>query len=852
MEFLKDLSLDNKKINIGYLDDNDYGECYSKVMMGVHEAAKKHNVNLIRFSYFTSNDFFKYSNQSEMVLNLMEQSNLDGLIFLGWTEAAAAGNYDNFMYKFGDIPIVSIGTGYESIPCVYFPSDIYVRETIIHLIEVHNSKRIAFIGPDKYDDRNRVYIETMKEYGIYHSELYVDDKELGGLDSVERVKKALNILIDQRGVKFDAIISPGSYETEFLLIDFENRGISVPKDVALISYDDGETGQYTVPALTSIYFPWRELGFYGCEKLIKLITEGQVEHSSPVEGRIIYRDSCGCLSTSANDALVGNICSVDKDLRTLNEIEIKELVHKMDLKFPHSGMNFHNLLKCFFLDFNNYTYNFFLNELTNQLSNATIISNYSNTQDIISFLRRFLMSYTISTPEALQWFGNIFQKSQVLLLENISEKRGNIEVSIKYTSQILQEISQRLITNFTLENITTSLEINLPKLKIPSCYMILFDSVDTTNDSGDKFDNCKLVFNYENNHRREIRNTRTESAYEIIRDIQTKENAPQTMFAHYLHVSDYYMGYILFEAGPINEGVYQALAVHLSTALMGSYMLEELEKSYDKLITQAYREGMADIVISMLHNIGNVFNSVNSSIQIAKDAIALSPIDDILKANKLLERNMDSLDNFFINDSRGKKLLQFYIMLGKAYKEHKERLVYHIERINDKTSYINEIISAQQSYAGVSMAIEEMELVNIIEDILKVKSVVLDKDNIDIMRQYESFPLVMASRSKLFHIIFNMINYAGEKLKDSLSNDRKLTIKVFEDDKGKYIYIFSNGDNSYIEEINKIFEGQFTAVEEGSELSLYSCAKYIKEIGGCIRVEAGNLGEGILYKLIFT
>jgi DNA-binding LacI/PurR family transcriptional regulator/signal transduction histidine kinase len=849
MQYSIDLQKKRKKLTIGYLDDNDSNENYTRILMGVNEAARRYDVNLIRFSYFTSYHYLKYANQAEMLFNLIEQYDLDGLIFLGWTEVA--GDYESFRRHLGSLPLLSIGKSYDDIACVYFPGNDYLREVLIHLIKMHGCREIAYIGPENPDSRNDVYIEVMKEHEIFKPELFVNHNDLCGISSRDRMKRAVEILLDERKASIDAIISPGNHETDYLMRELQIRDIKVPEDIAVISYDDADKGKFSVPQRTTVVFPWWTLGFAGCEKMVELLTKGHIPQNTLVPGRIIYRDSCGCKSSTVLKASVGRGKVSNKTLTVLNEDDKKDIIHSLNGEFTEVDINFEKLLEAFLADYKIKSYSFFITELSMQLRNAARNFQHTNIEEVVVAFRKRIYPYLASSKEDILWTGNMFSKSQVLLSEKVFNMYGRAGLTEKHMTYKLQEASQDIIKDFSKESLMCSIQEGLNKLGIPSCYIFLFDDfIDNENADKHIFNRCNAVFKYFQGDWIRRESNETGNAKNMLEDLFSAKDETCTLFTHYLHVTDEIIGFVMFEAGPIDEGLYQALAGHISTTLKGIALIDKLGISYEQLITEAYREGMTDIVTSILHNIGNVFNSVTSSIHITKRVVKSSPIKDLLKANALLEKNIQSIDSYILNDEKGKKLLQFYLMLGRPFKEYKAQLLCHLERMNNKISWMNDIIAAQQSYAGVSSMVEEMDLSNIIEDVLKVNSASLDKYNIEIIRNYKSFPKAYIQPTKLFHILISLINYSKEAMMGVTLEERKIIIKLYENNKGKFIQVTNSWDSIPDEKLNNIFNSEHS-YGGNYRLSLYSCLNYMSEMSGEIWAERDNMGKGTTFILHF-
>jgi DNA-binding LacI/PurR family transcriptional regulator/signal transduction histidine kinase len=849
--FLKSLPRKKSRLTIGFLDENLYLKFHSQKMAGVFEVAQKYNANVIRFTDGCLSQTDYQSGWVNMVFDQIEQYQLDGLVFLGWM-SSVYNDIGSFKRRFASLPLVSIGTAYPDIPNVFFPGNQYIREILSHLISVHHFKRIAYIAPNRPDSRSDTYISTMREYGIYDPNLFISEKELSD-DLTERAKSSVAILLDQRRVMPEAIVSLYNMETAAVLNELKSRGLNVPKDIAVTSYEDSEISKYASPPLTTIYFPWFELGYYGCEKLVKLLTDGHVPLSTGIPGAAIYRSSCGCLSNAVQSA--GNF-TFEAAAVPLDKITIpqqKKIIAEMATTFPNSKLNFERLLEAFLRDFKERGHTCFLAELTLQLKNFPYGFHNFNIENLISTFRKCLLPYLVHQEDTILWSGDIFQQSQVLIWDTVSSIDGQEKASTKIFNKELLEIGQILAADFNMQNLMDSLAASLPKLQIPSCYVLIFNSIfDCEHRTDNPFDNCSLIFEYSDHTRLNPRGSQPLPAHRILSEIPAPRNTAYLFLEYLLQISDNAIGMVLFEPGPLDERIYLALAMHISIALSGAALFQKLEYSYQKHAAQAHREGMADISTEILHNFGNILNSINASVSIMKDVANSASFRDFVKANHLLAKGLNDIEVFFSEGQAGSKLFHFYLQLGISFAEIKQQLLYQIHRLNEKMNLIQEVITAQQKYAGIEGIVEELDMAAVIEDAIKLHAETLNNYQIKIVKEFQVTPKVLAERIKLFHILVNVIRNALDAMLETPEPERMLKFTVGLNNRGKFLRITDNGCGIPAPLLQKIFENGYTTKNHGNSLGLYSCAGYMAEMNGEIWAESDGPGTGATFVLQFN
>ncbi len=847
--YLKSGPVKKVRYTLGFLDDNQDNEFHNQIMAGISEAAGELNVDIIRFSYYSSHIAYKFSHQIDMVLDHIQQYELDGLMFLGWTKAGAMYNHNDFIIRFSSIPILSLGTKYPDIPSIIFTGDEYIARMTTHLIEAHHLSRIAYIEHTRPDNRTDAWMNVMKEHGLYDPRLYVSEKELDGMDNGERNRRAVEILLDERKLDIQAIMSLNIIQTDYLLSVLKTRGIRVPGDIAVTSYEDGPSGRYAVPGHSTIYFPWKEFGYYGCKNMVKLLMEGHMPMSMSLNfaGRLIFRESCGCLPGHIGSAVIGNIRAASHGLADMTREEIDDIAGTLDDRYKNLEIRSDRLVKSFISACIKKESLIFVQELERQLRG---VEKNFYIEELIPTLKRHIAPYLAGDPEMLLRAGDLCMRSQILLNDKAAGLYGSKVLEARMIDQNLQSVNRMLLTDFSLQNLVSSLEKGLPMLNIRNCCIFISNSIFKGSDVEENlFNDSVLIFNYRNGKKEEVTGV-SGSLREQLSRIMAQEHEGITM-AYLLHVTDEIMGFALFGMGYLDEAVYQQLSIHISTALWGTVLLNRLNLAYKNLLEQAYREGMADIAADILHNIGNILNSVNVSVHMMEESVKSPAIDDIIMAGRLLDENMQKLSEFICNDPKGKKLMNFFIKLGVSAERMENQLRYNLDRIKGKIDAINEAISAQQSYTGSDANLEEHPLVPILEDALKLNQDTFDKSGISVAREYRNSFKAQIHRAKLFYVIFNIIANAREAMNETDQAERILSITLYENRSGKYLKIRDNGAGIPSVIKNRIFDYGFTTKKGNYGYGLYSCACYMADMGGSIRVESDGEGKGASFILRF-
>jgi C4-dicarboxylate-specific signal transduction histidine kinase len=235
-----------------------------------------------------------------------------------------------------------------------------------------------------------------------------------------------------------------------------------------------------------------------------------------------------------------------------------------------------------------------------------------------------------------------------------------------------------------------------------------------------------------------------------------------------------------------------------------------------------------------------------------EEQVKSSMIEDLIKANNLLYENMDNLPYFITSERKGKLLMQFYVKMGASVEKLQTQLKYNTRRLSCKVGSINEIIEAQQNYAGVNTVPEELALEPILEDAVKVNSVALEKYRIEVTRDYRAKPRAMIQRAKLFFVLVNLINNAKDAMVETPADERKLQLEMFEENDCKCIRITDSGCGLSGEMRKRLFDYGFSTKSGRHGFGLHCSASYMAEMGGTLTAASDEPGKGASFLVKFN
>ncbi len=274
-----------------------------------------------------------------------------------------------------------------------------------------------------------------------------------------------------------------------------------------------------------------------------------------------------------------------------------------------------------------------------------------------------------------------------------------------------------------------------------------------------------------------------------------------------------------------------------------------LETAHRQLVDASRQAGMAEVATSVLHNVGNVLNSVNVSVALLKQALDRSRIDYVAKVATLISEHSADLVEFIQNDPKGKTLPGYLHNLGEALGQEKAQFRAELDSLVENIEHIKVIISMQQSFAKPAGVMEELEPKELMESALQINGPSLQRHGVELIREYAAVPKVPADRNKVLQILINLLTNARKALESNHRRNRTLRLSIRPGENSVQLLIADNGMGIAAENLTRIFAHGFTTRKDGHGFGLHSSALAAKEMGGSLNARSEGLGKGATFTL---
>jgi len=274
-------------------------------------------------------------------------------------------------------------------------------------------------------------------------------------------------------------------------------------------------------------------------------------------------------------------------------------------------------------------------------------------------------------------------------------------------------------------------------------------------------------------------------------------------------------------------------------------MEEEKRQLHEQLLDTSRQLGMAEVASGVLHNVGNVLNSVNVSVGILGDVVQHTLVGDVQRISQLFDKHQDDLGAFVSENPKGKQIPGYLRRLSSQLLDEKHRMLAELDRIKDNVSRAQQCVAAQQDLAKPNHITEPFWLEDLIEEALVLNEDALKQGRIQVVREFHELPQVMFDRHQILQVAVSLIRNACQAM-DSVP-ERRLTVRIKQipgPPDSVRLEVKDSGRGIHSEDLTRIFGQGYSGKGEGRGTSLHNGALVAKNFGGALIARSDGLGQG--------
>lgn len=279
-------------------------------------------------------------------------------------------------------------------------------------------------------------------------------------------------------------------------------------------------------------------------------------------------------------------------------------------------------------------------------------------------------------------------------------------------------------------------------------------------------------------------------------------------------------------------------------------MEAELEKAHKDLVDTSRMAGMAEVATGVLHNVGNVLNSLNVSASVIATGLRQSKAESLARIAALLHEHEADLGAFLSTDPKGKRVPEFLTSLAQHTTEERDRLLQEVSSLQKNIDHIKEIVAMQQAYATMIGVVEALDPATLIEDSLRMNAGALVRHDVRVERDFQPVAQVMGEKAKVLQILVNLIRNAKYACDEGGSADKCMTLRLRPGSSDTVLLIVEdNGVGIPAANLTRIFQHGFTTRAKGHGFGLHSAANAAREMKGTLTAKSDGPGKGATFTL---
>jgi sensor domain CHASE-containing protein/anti-sigma regulatory factor (Ser/Thr protein kinase) len=279
-------------------------------------------------------------------------------------------------------------------------------------------------------------------------------------------------------------------------------------------------------------------------------------------------------------------------------------------------------------------------------------------------------------------------------------------------------------------------------------------------------------------------------------------------------------------------------------------MLEKLTLSRAAVVKAARSAGMSEIATGILHNVGNVLNSVNVSATMVSDRVRNSKIAKLTRLSEMVEQQGERLGDFILNNPKGRHVGPYLSEVSRLMTVEREAVLDELSNLNRGIEHIRQLVNSQQDFAGQNELREPTDVAALLDHALVLaEQASPEGGTIAVVREYEHLPRVWVDRHKLTEILVNLMTNARQAMERARVSTPTLCVSLTREGERLEIRVEDNGSGISAENLPRVFNHGFTTKRDGHGFGLHSAANAAVEMQGRLTAESPGEGAGSTFTL---
>ncbi len=277
--------------------------------------------------------------------------------------------------------------------------------------------------------------------------------------------------------------------------------------------------------------------------------------------------------------------------------------------------------------------------------------------------------------------------------------------------------------------------------------------------------------------------------------------------------------------------------------------LVELEETRQELADNAHKAGMTEVATGILHNVGNLINTANITVQSIRETIAKSRMQRLSQATTMLKEHLTG--GHSIRSEKTRDLIKYYELLTDSLLSEWKKIHADILILEKKIQSIVTVVQSQQKYATGSKFTDKFSLTQIVDDAIELFQQPIREHGIILEKKYLNSPDIVVQKHKLIHVLINLFDNAKDALASNTHREKRIVVQVSQDGHQIVLEIADNGCGMDPDTVKKVFLYGYSTKQTGHGFGLHSCFNSLKEMHATIQAQSEGLGKGSVFRVFF-
>jgi ligand-binding sensor domain-containing protein/signal transduction histidine kinase len=274
----------------------------------------------------------------------------------------------------------------------------------------------------------------------------------------------------------------------------------------------------------------------------------------------------------------------------------------------------------------------------------------------------------------------------------------------------------------------------------------------------------------------------------------------------------------------------------------------ELAEAQQHLMELSRLSGRAEVASGVLHNVGNVLNSVNVGASVITSKLRDLRFEKLSAALNMLQEHSDDLSTFVATDAKGQRILPYLVKLASHLRDERQQILSEVEALTSHVDHMKEIVATHQDYAKASTLVETLSPSKLIDDALRMVLASFERHHIEVIRDIDNVPEILAPKHRILEILVNLLRNAKQSVIERNAPVRQIRISVTCHGKNDIRFeVRDSGVGIAPENLTRIFAHGFTTKRNGHGFGLHSSALAARQMNGSLRAESQGVGCGATF-----